>query len=99
MHGAPEAYAVTLAATAATAAGKQNDGNDDEPKSAVVKQIAEAVIHNRSSKKITEMAIKLPLCYHIMTNEKKGARIWSKVGERGFFLPQAEKAGTIFTIM
>jgi hypothetical protein len=31
------------------AAGKQNDGNDDQPKSAVVKQIAKTVIHNRSS--------------------------------------------------
>ncbi len=46
-HGAPGAYAVILAMTAA--AGKQNDGNDDQPKSAVVKQIAKTVIHNRSS--------------------------------------------------
>ena len=51
MHSAPEAYAFALAATAAAAAGKQNDGNDDKPKSAVVKQIAKTVIHNRSSKK------------------------------------------------
>ena len=43
----PRAYAVLSAMAAA--AGKQNDGNDDQPKSAVVKQIAEAVIHNRSS--------------------------------------------------
>lgn len=46
-HGAPGAYAVILAMAAA--AGKQNDGNDDQPKSAVVKQIAKTVIHNRSS--------------------------------------------------
>ena len=81
MHSAPEAYAFALAATAAAAAGKQNDGNDDKPKSAVVKQIAEAVVHNRSSKKITETAIRLPLCYHIMTKEQKGAKIWSKAAK------------------
>ena len=48
LHGAPGAYALALAVAAA---GKQNDGNDDQPKSAVVKQIAKTVIHNRSSKK------------------------------------------------
>ena len=46
-HGAPEAYAVILAVTAA--AGKKNDGNDDQPKGAIVKKIAKTVIHNRSS--------------------------------------------------
>ena len=46
-HGAPGAYAVISAMAAA--AGKQNDGNDDQPKSAVVKQIAKTVIHSRSS--------------------------------------------------
>ena len=33
----------------AAAAGKQNDGNDDQPKGAVIKQIAKTVIHSRSS--------------------------------------------------
>ena len=42
----PRAYAVT---SMIAAAGKQNDGNDDQPKGAVVKQIAKTVIHNRSS--------------------------------------------------
>ena len=46
LHGALGAF-MSLAMTAA--AGKQNDGNDDQPKSAVVKQIAKTVIHNRSS--------------------------------------------------
>ena len=46
LHGAPQAYALTLVVAAA---GKQNDGNDDQPKGAVFKQIAKAVIHNRSS--------------------------------------------------
>ena len=31
------------------AAGKQNDGNDNQPKGAIIKQIAKTVIHNRSS--------------------------------------------------
>ena len=35
-----------------TAAGEEDDGKDDEPDPVVVEQIAEAVIHNRSSKKI-----------------------------------------------
>ena len=43
----PRAYAVT---SMTAAAGKQNDGNDDQPKGAVFKKIAKAVIHNRSSK-------------------------------------------------
>ena len=34
------------------AAGEEDDGKDDEPDPVVVEQIAEAVIHNRSSKKI-----------------------------------------------
>jgi hypothetical protein len=38
---------MSLAMTAA--AGKQNDGNDDQPKGAIVKQIAKTVIHIRSS--------------------------------------------------
>lgn len=42
-HGALEAYAVILLVVAA--AGKQNDGNNDQPKGAVIKQIAKAVIH------------------------------------------------------
>lgn len=52
-HGAPWACAELAARTtaAAAAAGIQNDGNDDKPKSAVVKQIAKTVIHNCSSKK------------------------------------------------
>ena len=41
---------IPLSAVAA-AAGKQDDGNDDQPKSAIVKQIAKTVIHNRSSMK------------------------------------------------
>jgi hypothetical protein len=36
------------------AAGEQNDGNDDQPKGAVLKQVAKAVIHNCSSVKIAE---------------------------------------------
>ena len=47
MHGAPGALCGELAVAAA--AGKQNDGNDDQPKGAVFKQIAKAVIHTRSS--------------------------------------------------
>ena len=75
LHGAPGAYAVTLAAAAA---GKQNDGNDDQPKSAIVKQIAKTVIHNRSSVKSLKKQIVLLLCYHIMTRKKKGAGILSR---------------------
>ena len=58
-HGAPGAYAFTLVAAAA---GKQNDGNDDEPKSAVVKQIAKTVIHNRSSIK----SLKKLFCFSVI---------------------------------
>ena len=43
----PRGYAVISAMAAA--AGKQNDGNDDQPKGAVVKKIAKTVIHSRSS--------------------------------------------------
>ncbi len=47
------------------AAGKQNDGNDDQPKSAVVKQIAKTVIHNRSSiKSIGELSFAPLLSYY-----------------------------------
>ena len=45
--------ASSLSAVVAVA-GKQNDGNDDQPKGAVVKKIAKTVIHNCSSQKITE---------------------------------------------
>lgn len=47
LHGA--LGVMPLAMTAA--AGKQDDGNDDQPKGAIVKQIAKTVIHNRSSVK------------------------------------------------
>ena len=57
----------------AAAAGKQNDGNDDQPKGAVIKQIAKTVIHSRSSIKSIGKPEGL-LCYHIMTKEEKGAR-------------------------
>ena len=57
----PRGYAITLAANATAAAaaavGKQNDGNDDEPESAVIKQIAKTVIHNRSSIKSSREAV------------------------------------------
>jgi hypothetical protein len=33
------------------AAGDNDDGNDDQPDAVVVKEIAEAVVHNRSSLK------------------------------------------------
>ena len=66
----PSAYAVT---SMAAAAGKQDDGNDDQPKGAVIKQIAKTVIHNRSSTKLIGEREWL-LCYHIMTNLEKGAR-------------------------
>lgn len=47
------------------AAGKQNDGNDDQPKGAVVKQIAKTVIHNRSSiKSIGELWVAPLLSYY-----------------------------------
>ena len=59
-HGAPGAYAVILAVAAA--AGKQNDGNDDQPKGAVVKQIAKTVIHNRSSIK----SLKKLFCFSVI---------------------------------
>lgn len=75
-HGAPGAFVITLAVTAA--AGKQNDGNDDQPKSAIVKQIAKTVIHNRSSVKSLKKQMVLLLCYHIMTSKKKGAGILSR---------------------
>ena len=68
----------------AAAAGKQNDGNDDQPKGAVFKQIAKAVIHNRSSKKSLEELRGL-LCYHIMTKEKKCERILSRRGRKSIF--------------
>ena len=49
----------------AAAAGKQNDGNDDQPKGAVVKQIAKTVIHNRSSiKSIGELWVAPLLSYY-----------------------------------
>ena len=32
------------------AAGKKNDGNDDEPQGVVIEQIAKTVIHGRTSK-------------------------------------------------
>ena len=70
LHGALGRYAVT---SMTAAAGKQNDGNDDQPKSAVIKQIAKTVIHNRSSTKLLGSPRGL-LCYHIMTKEEKGAR-------------------------
>ena len=70
MHGALGRYAVT---SMTAAAGKQNDGNDDQPKSAVVKQIAKTVIHNRSSTKLIGEHERL-LCYHIMTKGEKGER-------------------------
>lgn len=54
------------------AAGKQNDGNNNQPKGAVVKQIAKTVIHNRSSIKSSREAMGL-LCYHIMTKDGKCA--------------------------
>ena len=50
-HGAHGAF--SLSAVIAVA-GKQNDGNDDQPKGAVVKEIAKTVIHNCSSQIITE---------------------------------------------
>ena len=46
LHGALPFGGIT---SMTAAAGKQNDGNDDQPKGAVVKQVAKAVIHNRSS--------------------------------------------------
>jgi hypothetical protein len=46
----------------AAAAGKQNDGNDDQPKGAVVKQIAKTVIHNRSSIK----SLKKLFCFSVI---------------------------------
>lgn len=66
----PRAYAVR---SMTAAAGKQDNGNDDQPKSAIVKQIAKTVIHNCSSVKSNRGALCLPLCYHIMTKEEKGA--------------------------
>ena len=72
MHGAPGALYSQLAMTAA--AGKQNDSNDDQPKSAVFKEIAKAVIHNRSSKKSLGEQVFLLLCYHIMTKVEKCER-------------------------
>ena len=72
MHGAPGALCGELAVAAA--AGKQNDGNDDQPKGAVFKQIAKAVIHNRSSKKSLGEQASLLLCYHIMTKVEKRER-------------------------
>ena len=65
----------------AAAAGKQDDGNDNEPKSAVVKQIAKTVIHNRSSVRSLKELVVLLLCYHIMTKGEKCARNPSKIGE------------------
>ena len=45
-HGAPEGfYSLAAYAITAAAAGIQNDGNDDQPKSAVIKQIAKTIIH------------------------------------------------------
>ena len=76
LHGAPQAYALTLVVAAA---GKQNDGNDDQPKAVVVKQIAKAVIHNCSSLKSLKEHVCSPLCYHIMTKDEKCARNLSKV--------------------
>ncbi|MBR5119793.1 MAG: hypothetical protein IKV02_02235, partial [Clostridia bacterium] len=72
LHGAPGALYSQLAMTAA--AGKQNDSNDDQPKSAVFKEIAKAVIHNRSSKKSLGEQASLLLCYHIMTKVEKCER-------------------------
>jgi hypothetical protein len=49
---APKAF--TLGArqdTSVAAAGENDDGNDDQPDAVVVKEIAEAVVHNRSSLK------------------------------------------------
>jgi hypothetical protein len=45
-HGALGAF---MSSAMTAAAGKQNDGNDDQPKGAIVKQIAKTVIHIRSS--------------------------------------------------
>ena len=58
----------------AAAAGKQNDSNDDQPKGAVFKQIAKAVIHNRSSKNSLKERVSWLLCYHIMTMREKCAK-------------------------
>ena len=50
-HGALGAYAVK---SVVAAAGKQNDGNDDQPKGTVIKKIAEAVIHKSFLPKIDQ---------------------------------------------
>ena len=75
LHGAPGALCSKLAVAAA--AGKQNDSNDDQPKGAVFKQIAKAVIHNRSSKNSLKERVSWLLCYHIMTKMEKCARMLS----------------------
>ena len=81
----PRGVCGVLAMTAA--AGEQNDGNDDQPKGAVVKQIAKAVIHSRSSIKSLKEQSDSPLCYHTMTKVEKCARNSSKyaAGSSCFF--------------
>jgi hypothetical protein len=58
------------------AAGEQENGNDDDPDAVVVKQIAEAVVHNRSSLKGRGRCL-LPFCYQYMRAHRKGARFLS----------------------
>jgi hypothetical protein len=54
------------------AAGEQDDCDDDQPEGVVIKQIAEAVIHNRSSlNKWKEQTSCLPFCYHFMADTEK----------------------------
>ena len=64
----PRLYAV-ISMTAA--AGKQNDGNDDQPKSAVIKEIAKTVIHNRSSTKLIGEPEGAPLLSYYDEREKR----------------------------
>lgn len=86
----PRAYAVISAMAAA--AGKQNDGNDDQPKGAVVKQIAKTVIHNRSSKKSLEELWGAPLLSYYDEKGKMCKNFVEKGAESNFFCCKRDKS-------
>lgn len=70
-HGALGAYAVK---SVVAAAGKQNDGNDDQPKGTVIKKIAKAVIHKSFLPKNRSRNTEVFLCYYSMSKGAKCAR-------------------------
>ena len=76
------AASASVVVGAASAAGEENDGKDDQPYPVVIEEIAQTVVHNESSLKDCERRTserrRLPFCYQNMWKRGKRAGFLSK---------------------